>query len=192
MRRRCCSPTTMTCSSPNVDWGLRLFSVSWSDRENGPSWTHNPKVIGSNLAPATNDVGCNPHPVPNSTPTISPTHHEQIRNRHATPENMIPRVFRGFLNVPDRSNELRLLAPNADPMRSPHLAYFGDKEPIFWREYSGRAAEGRLWNAKIHSGVRQPHERVARGLGRVSQDRHEIRSGSCAWPCGSLEEFVPL
>ena len=26
---------------------------------------------------------------------------------------------------------LRLLAPNADQMRSPHLAYFGDKEPIF-------------------------------------------------------------
>ena len=41
-----------------------------------------------------------------TTPTISPTHHEQIRNRHATPENMIPRVFRGFLNDPDRSIQL--------------------------------------------------------------------------------------
>jgi len=41
-----------------------------------------------------------------TTPTISPTHHEQTRNRHATPENMIPRVFRGFLNDPDRSIQL--------------------------------------------------------------------------------------
>ena len=44
---------------------------------------------------------------------------------------MIPCVFRGFLIDPDRSIQLRLLAPNADQMRSPLLAYFGDKEPIF-------------------------------------------------------------
>jgi hypothetical protein len=39
----------------------------------------------------------------NPTPTISPTHHETTRNKHATPENMIPSVFRGFLNDPGRS-----------------------------------------------------------------------------------------